>query len=148
MKEAVLRPDVVDRWLLLFHQLPAKPAYLRVKVWRRLQAIGAVAVKNAVYALPANDETQEDFAWLMKEIVDGGGEAVICEARFIDGLTDAEIIALFNAARDGDYEELARDARVVADALAQVPADTVTAERRAEIKGQFTRLKTRIGQIV
>lgn len=23
-------------WLLLIHQLPAKPAYLRVKVWRRL----------------------------------------------------------------------------------------------------------------
>ena len=44
-----------DRWLLLIHQLPAKPAYLRVKVWRRLQALGAVAVKNAVYALPASD---------------------------------------------------------------------------------------------
>ena len=30
-----------QRWLLLLHQLPAKPAYLRVKVWRRLQGIGA-----------------------------------------------------------------------------------------------------------
>ena len=37
-------------WLLLIHQLPAKPAYLRVKIWRRLQDIGAVAVKNAVHA--------------------------------------------------------------------------------------------------
>ena len=37
-----------DRWLLLIHQLPAKPAYLRVKVWRRLQAIGAVTLKNSV----------------------------------------------------------------------------------------------------
>ena len=41
-----------QRWLLLIHQLPAKPAYARVKIWRRLQGIGAVAVKNAVYALP------------------------------------------------------------------------------------------------
>jgi hypothetical protein len=32
------------RWLLLIHQLPAKPAYTRVKVWRRLLALGAVAV--------------------------------------------------------------------------------------------------------
>ena len=39
-------------WLLLIHQLPAKPAYLRVKIWRRLQGIGAVAVKNAVHVLP------------------------------------------------------------------------------------------------
>ena len=28
-----------DRWLLLIHQLPARPAYLRVKVWRRLQGL-------------------------------------------------------------------------------------------------------------
>ena len=40
--------QVLDRWLLLVHQLPAKPAYLRVKIWRRLQDIGAVAVKKTV----------------------------------------------------------------------------------------------------
>ncbi len=45
--------------LLLIHQLPAKLAYFRVTPWRRLQAIGAVAVKNAIYALPSNAETQE-----------------------------------------------------------------------------------------
>ena len=75
-------------WLLLIHQLPAKPAYLRVKIWRRLQGIGAIAVKNAVHALPTNEETQEDFEWLLREIVEGGGEAFICEARLIDGLSD------------------------------------------------------------
>jgi hypothetical protein len=73
-------PPPPDRWLLI-HQLPAKPAYFRVKIWRRLQSLGAVAVKNAVYALPANELTQEDFNWLLKEIVEGGGEAMICEAR-------------------------------------------------------------------
>ena len=61
----------VERWLLLIHQLPAKPAYLRVKMWRRLQGLGAVAVKNAVYALPANEQAQEDFEWLLREIVRG-----------------------------------------------------------------------------
>jgi hypothetical protein len=38
---------VTDRWMLLIHQLPAKPAYLRVKIWRRLQALGAVSVDTA-----------------------------------------------------------------------------------------------------
>jgi hypothetical protein len=80
-----------DRWLLLIHQLPAKPAYVRVKIWRRLQALGAVAVKNAVHALPASEHGQEDFEWLLKEIVDSGGEAVICEARLIDGLSDSDV---------------------------------------------------------
>src|SRR5438874_11939363 len=68
------------KWLLLLHQLPSKPAYLRVKLWRRLQALGAVPIKNAVYALPASDQAQEDFEWLLKEIVESGGEALICEA--------------------------------------------------------------------
>src|SRR5215831_15518122 len=75
-------------WLLLIHQLPAKPAYARVKVWRRLQALGAVTVKNAVYALPSNEETQEDFAWLAREIVELGGEVLVCEAALVEGLDD------------------------------------------------------------
>lgn len=144
MDDLVRTAETMEHWLLLIHQLPAKPAYLRVKVWRRLQAIGAVAVKNAVYALPANEQTQEDFAWLHKEIVDGGGEALICEARLVDGLSDAEVRALFTAARDGDYEELANDARALAGEL----PGAATSERRAETKGQLSRLKTRMAQIV
>ena len=84
------------RWLLLLHQLPAKPAYTRVKIWRRLQALGAVAVKNAVHALPASEQSQEDFEWLLKEILESGGEAMICEARLIDGLSDADIRGLLD----------------------------------------------------
>ena len=78
-------------WLLLIHQLPAKPAYARVKVWRRLQALGAVTVKGAVYALPANVETREDFAWLAKEIDEGGGEAIVCEATMVSSLDDVTL---------------------------------------------------------
>src|SRR5919197_2257915 len=104
-------------WLLLIHQLPVQPAYLRVKIWRRLQGIGAVAVKNAVHALPMNEETQEDFEWLLREIQEGGGEAFICEARLIDGLSDQEIRALFDKARDADYAEIVKDARVLGQSL-------------------------------
>src|SRR5262245_51260869 len=100
-------------WLLLVHQLPAKPAYLRVKIWRRLQDIGAVAVKNAVHALPMNEDTQEDFEWLLREIQEGGGEAFVCEARLIDGLSDEEVRALFDRARDADYVGLVKEAKVI-----------------------------------
>ena len=51
------KTEQFGRWLLIFHQLPSNPAYLRVKVWRRLQALGAVAIKNAVYALPTSDQS-------------------------------------------------------------------------------------------
>src|SRR5215208_1694183 len=132
-----------ERWLLLIHQLPAKPAYPRVKVWRRLQGIGAVAVKNAVYALPATPEAQEDFEWLLREIVQGGGEAIVCEARLVEGLTDQEVRALFDRARDEDYEELAKELRALAVALGDDPPP----ERRSEAKAQLARLKARLAQI-
>src|SRR5471032_767687 len=57
-------------WLMLIHQLPAKPAYALVKVWRRLQALGAVTVKGSVYALLANGETREVAARLRDEPAD------------------------------------------------------------------------------
>jgi len=126
------------RWLLLIHQLPAKPAYLRVKTWRRLQSIGAVAIKNTVYALPAAEQTQEDLEWLLREIEQAGGEAVICEARLIDGLTDAQVRAQFNAARDNDYGEIADELRALNARL-----DKGHSELPDELRTLFKRLKSR-----
>src|SRR5215470_13926467 len=130
-------------WLLLVHQLPAKPAYLRVKIWRRLQDIGAVAVKNAVHALPMNEETQEDFEWLLREIQKGGGEAFVCEARLIDGLSDEEVRTLFDRARDADYADVAKDTQSVAKRLRRKAGGEATTELRA----QTARLRKRLSEI-
>jgi len=102
------------RWLLLIHQIPPRPAYLRVKVGRRLQALGAVAIKNSVYALPRGEQPMEDLQWVRREIVAGGGEATVCEALFVEGHSDAGVTALFNTARDADYAALLVEARALA----------------------------------
>ncbi|WP_247648215.1 chromate resistance protein ChrB domain-containing protein [Pannonibacter phragmitetus] len=135
---------VEQRWLLLIHHLPSKPAYFRVKIWRRLQGIGAVAVKSTVYALPANAETHEDFEWLLKEIIEGGGEAMVCEARLVDGLTDAEVEALFNAARDEDYAEIAHQVRGL---LTEIRASGAP-EKAAEARSQLGRIRKRLSELV
>ncbi|HLJ20713.1 MAG TPA: Chromate resistance protein ChrB, partial [Stellaceae bacterium] len=110
--------DVIPRsWLLLIHQLPPEPAYLRVKVWRQLQSLGAVSLKNSVYALPSRDDTREDFQWLLRTIVSEGGEATLVEARIVDGFTDQELEALFQAARDADYQAIAEEARTLTAGL-------------------------------
>jgi len=107
------------RWLLLIHQLPPKPDYFRVKIWRRLRGLGAVAIKNSVYALPFSPQAFEDFQWLRKEITAGGGEASVCRATFVDGLADPQIEALFRTARDDEYADLTRVAEQV-DSLAEI----------------------------
>jgi hypothetical protein len=105
-------PDLPNaRWLLLIHQIPPRPGYLRVKTGRRLQGLGAVAVKNSVYVLPRSEQALEDFQWVRREIVAGGGDASVCEARFVEGLSDASVEALFSSARDADYAALAQEVR-------------------------------------
>lgn len=133
------------RWLLLIHQIPPKPDYLRVKIGRRLQRIGAVPIKNSVYVLPARAQSLEDFQWVRTEIVDGGGDASICEAAFVDGLTDGELEGLLRDARAGEYEEVAQRARVLLRKipLGRAPSD----ERRARIESDLKRLRERLETI-
>ena len=88
------------RWLLLIHQLPLKPDYIRVKVRRRLQRLGAAALKHTVYALPNTDEALEDLTWLVREIEGDGGSAMLCEATFVDGIGDEEIEAMLETTTD------------------------------------------------
>ncbi len=122
-------PDTASgRWLLLFHRIPPKPDYFRVKVWRRLQRIGAVPVKNSVWVLPYGDQAVEDFRWLLQEIVDGGGEGSLCRGDFVDGLRDRDVAALFHQARQADYAGVLRDAKSLVRAPA--PAEVARLDRR------------------
>lgn len=104
-------------WLLLIHQLPPKPDYLRVKVRRRLQRIGAVALKNTVYVLPASDESREDLHWLRGEILAEDGEALICETTFAAGIRDEELMATFRREREAEYAELSAAVRAAGPAI-------------------------------
>jgi hypothetical protein len=107
----------VSRWILLIHSIPPRPDYLRVKVRRRLQKLGAVAVKNSVYVLPRSDGAREDFQWVAQEIVADGGEASLCESHFIGGLTDEAIAEQFRAARESDYLKLKKQVRRLLESL-------------------------------
>jgi hypothetical protein len=138
--------SLAPRWLVLIHQIPPTPSYLRVKVGRRLQGLGAVPVKNSVYVLPRTDQALEDFQWVRREIVAGGGEASVCEARFVEGLSDPAIEGLFNAAREPEYAALAREARALqAAATRRGKAREASADA---IAATLVRLRRRLAEIV
>jgi hypothetical protein len=106
--DAARRPH---RWLLLIHQLPPSPAYLRVKIRRRLKQLGAQLLKNSVYVLPNSAEAAEDLHWLRREILDAGGEATVTLADFVEGASDMELEDRFRKASDAEYAEFARAVR-------------------------------------
>jgi len=95
------------RWLILVHQLPPTPSNLRVRTWRRLQELGAVAVKQSVYVLPDTAATREDFEWLKVEIEGAGGEAAVYSAEHLDTAGEAALIDRFRQTRQQAYAELA-----------------------------------------
>ncbi len=129
--------------MLLIHQIPPKPNYFRVKIGRRLQRLGAAPIKNSVYVLPRGEQSYEDFEWVVREIVEGGGEASVCEARFVEGLSDAEVEALFNSAREADYLQLAGEARRLQSMLSR----RKKTEDSKELESSLARLRKRLAEI-
>ena len=120
------------KWLVLIHQLPPKPDYLRVKVRRKLQRIGAVALKNSVYVLPLLDETLEDFQWLRREITTDGGEAMLLNADFLEGVPNGVLEEMAREERNREYRDL---------------VETVTAMTSAS-EADLVRLRRQLAEIV
>ena len=85
-------------WLLLIHQLPPRPLYLRAQVRRRLAQVGALPLKNSVYVLPDATECLEDFQWIAQEASAGGGEASVCRAEFVGSAVATELQSRFREA--------------------------------------------------
>ena len=105
------------RWLLFVHQLPASPSNLRVRTWRRLQQVGAVPVKQAVYVLPDSPTAREDFEWLKTEVKEAGGDASVFAADCVDAWSDDALVEEFRRSRQDAYLALARDIEQVSRRL-------------------------------
>jgi hypothetical protein len=104
--------------------LPATHKTARVAIWRKLQKSGAIQIKTSTYLLPDTPQQYELFQWLAKQVTDYGGDSTLIRARQIEGLSDAKIIGLFNAARDADYA-------AVAEAVQGLPQSRTSKRDRA-----------------
>jgi len=110
-------------WVVFSYSLPSKGrSSPRVAVWRRLRTLGAVSPKGGVHVLPARDECIEAFQWLAQEVEQAKGEALLMRVERFEGLSDTDLIALFQEARKEDYAAL--------DARAAALEKTLTGSRR------------------
>jgi hypothetical protein len=93
-------------WLLLLYGFPTKSGNARVSLWRKLKKFGAIQFKTSAYLLPDEPAHYERFQWLAKQIQDDKGEATLIRVAEVEGLSQAEIVRLFNQARTAEYQEL------------------------------------------
>jgi len=103
--------------LLLLVGLPPTPSSLRVRVWRRLRALGAVPLKRSAYLLPDSADRHEDFQWLAQEIQREGGDATLVRIHQIENMTDDDVLRLFHEPRNADYRQLATRYRQLLQSL-------------------------------
>src|ERR1700712_574878 len=99
-----LASEVDEKWLLLVYRVPSEPTRLRAAVWRRLKSLGAVYLQNSAAALPAGDGAERALRRLRREILEMDGSAMLLSCSAIVGGQD--IAALFQTARDNEYEEI------------------------------------------
>ncbi len=124
------RPDAPRRWLVLLPQLAKGQSTLRVKLWRRLQALGALPLKSGAFVLPDGVERLEDLDWIVRELRDGGADALVLRAELVDDERDAELERAFVDARDAEYAALLAAHRKRPKARAAGQADASARLRR------------------
>ncbi len=93
-------------WLLLSYKVPRQPTSARVFVWRRLRRLGAIALQDAVWVLPAMPQNLEQFQWLASEIVELEGEALVWEGRLTSSSQDEAMVRRFIEGVDESYRQI------------------------------------------
>lgn len=119
-------------WLLFLPQLPATPSSLRVAVWRRLKAAGAVSLQSGAWVLPRSVEHEHFLVGLALEVESKGGSALVLVAYPLEAKVRADVIERFRAESDRDYAEFLERSE---DFLAEIEKET---KRR---KFSFTELE-------
>src|SRR5260370_21320590 len=119
-------------WLLLIFSLPSKRASERVKIWRKLQKYGTVALRNSGYVLPNTSVNQERFEWLATEIRGFKGESSVLQIQAIDDLPSEVLKEQFREARKSDYTELIREVQRLKPSAQGFSAQVTRLKRRFE----------------
>ena len=133
-------------WLMLIVALPTHPSSLRVRAWRKLRALGAVALKNSVWVLPFSPERLERLQWLTQEVQKDRGEATLVRVDRIENLSEADVVRLFHQAREADYRALATRYRTSLRGLGR-RARGVTAGRAADELARLGRELDRVREL-
>jgi hypothetical protein len=100
-------------WLLLVFSLPTRSASQRVKIWRKLQRYGMLALRSSGYVLPNTAANQERMEWLATAIRTYKGQASVVQVQGFDDLSSERLKELFVEARSRDYQKLLHEAKKV-----------------------------------
>jgi hypothetical protein len=108
-------------WLLFLPQPAAATSSLRVQLWRRMRAAGALAFQRGAWILPHAPEHERFLRERVADVEQHGGSGYIFVAAPLDASVQDAIFAGFAADRSQEYAEFAGRCR---DFLEEVNRET------------------------
>ena len=127
---------------MLLPQFTPEQGSLRVRAWRRLQALGSINVRTGCYVLPNTPECMEDMEWVRRELADEGCDVLLVDAELIDGLSDAQLRDQFNAAREAEYSDWLTRARKMWGTQRRRSRESI-AEETDKLQRELSRIEAR-----
>jgi hypothetical protein len=128
-------------WLLLTYTLPSEPSARRVYIWRKLKRLGAITIFDAVWVLPDNPRTYEQFQWLSAEIQEMGGEAMFWKAQ-------AELAGQEETLIDQFKVQVEKFYRALDERMAQHQIEAVAAAQEYQQIRQKDYFQSQAGQLL
>lgn len=92
------------RWLILVMSLSGRAGSARMRIWRALRSLGATALRDGVYLLPASPGRYQALQHQANAIQALGGKSLLLEVGDSSMETTEVLPALFD--RNSDYQEL------------------------------------------
>lgn len=140
--------SMAERWTFVFYRAPKQPSSARVAAWRRLHKLGAVYLGPSACALPARLDVTGELDQIVAGLLSAGGTSEMFTVQLLSEESEGRLEALYNAARNAEYEELIERAQAVIDELAREGArEKFTYAEVEENEADLARLRRWAGRI-
>jgi uncharacterized iron-regulated protein len=115
---------------MLAYKLPPQPTRLRIQIWRKLQALGAIYIQDGVAVVPARDDLDENMSYIASSVEELGGSATLLRSEGLAEKDNKQIIEKFQKAADSRLEEILGRLESLRQAVREVaePSDLESAE--------------------
>lgn len=121
-------------WTLLVYKIPTQPSRLRLLIWRKLRAMGALYVQHAACLLPSRPDLDENMQYIAAQIEEMGGSCYLFSASALLPGGPERLVDEFRAQADIDLDEIIARLESVRLALERAASPSALEHAEGELK--------------
>jgi exonuclease VII small subunit len=123
-----------NSWTLLVYRIPTQPSRLRLLIWRKLHAMGALNVQNAAWLLPSRPDLDENMQYIVAQIEEMGGSCYLFSAAALMTGSVERLTEEFRTQADSHLEEIIERLEMVSVALDSAASPSALERAEGDLK--------------